>query len=320
VGAAARHVAAARRVEVARRPCIGRAAFAYPCVVSLYRLHEPIGLVAPRLIEPRLVAAFDSWIDAGSASTTAAATLADDGEIVVTFDADLLFDYRARRPTLEIVNGRPAELTWPGLVIRRSRIGGRDVLVLAGPEPDFRWRELSEAAVELGRRLGIVEWISVGAIPAAVPHTRSVPILGTESAPGLLRGDVPPGPSGLLRVPAAAISVLDFAVSRSGVPTVGYFAQVPHYISGEYPAAAIELLRAVERHLGADVPLGELPREARELRSRLDVAAAADETTRTYVERLEAMVDEARLPSGDDLISEIERFLRDRGSEDSQRS
>ena len=48
--------------------------------------------------------------------------------------------------------------------------------------------------------------------------------------------------------------------------------------------------------------------------------AALDETTRTYVERLESMVDEARLPAGDDLISEIERFLRERGTEDSQRS
>ena len=286
----------------------------YPCAVPLYRLHEPINLVSPRL-----VAAFDSWIDAGSASTTAAAKLADDGEVVATFDADLLFDYRARRPTLEIADGRPAELTWPELVLRRSRVGERDVLVLAGPEPDFRWRELSEAAVELGRRLGIVEWISIGAIPATVPHTRPVPMLGTESAPGLLRGDVLAGPSGLLRVPAAAISVLDFAVSRSGIPTVGYFAQVPHYISGEYPAAAIELLRAVERHLGGTIPLGELPREARELRSRLDIATGADENTRGYVERLEAVVDEARLPSGDDLISEIEQFLRDRGPEDSPR-
>jgi hypothetical protein len=31
------------------------------------------------------------------------------------------------------------------------------------------------------------------------------------------------------------------------------------------------------------------------------------------------MVDEARLPSGDELISEIERFLRERGGEGSQR-
>ena len=51
------------------------------------------------------------------------------------------------------------------------------------------------------------------------------------------------------------------------------------------------------------------------MRSRLDLATAADDTTKAYVARLEAMVDEERLPSGDELISDIERFLRDRGSE-----
>jgi hypothetical protein len=49
------------------------------------------------------------------------------------------------------------------------------------------------------------------------------------------------------------------------------------------------------------------------LRNRLDAATSQDETTRTYVERLEAMFDEQRLPSGGDLISDIERFLRDQG-------
>ena len=44
-------------------------------------------------------------------------------------------------------------------------------------------------------------------------------------------------------------------------------------------------------------------------------ATALDEKTRAYVERLEEMVDEARLPAGDELISEIERFLRERGEE-----
>jgi hypothetical protein len=240
--------------------------------------------------------------------------------VVATFDADALFDYRARRPTLEIVDGRPTELTWPELVIRHARIGDRDVLVLAGPEPDYRWRELAEAAVDIATRFEVAEWISLGAIPAAVPHTRSVPILGTASRPGLLRGDVQAGPEGTLRVPSACISVLDFAVSRAGIPTIGYYAQVPHYVSGPYPAAAIELIKAVGRHLDEDLNLGSLSEEARQLRSRLDLATGADETTRAYVERLEGMVDESRLPSGDDLISEIEKFLRDRGSEGSQRS
>ena len=45
--------------------------------------------------------------------------------------------------------------------------------------------------------------------------------------------------------------------------------------------------------------------------SRLDAATAADESTHAYVGRLEAMVDESRQPEGDDLITEIERFLRD---------
>jgi hypothetical protein len=68
------------------------------------------------------------------------------------------------------------------------------------------------------------------------------------------------------------------------------------------------------------IPAGELTDEARELRIRLDAAAASDDTTRGYVERLEAMYDEQRLPSGDDLISDIERFLRDQGSPGAQRS
>jgi len=266
------------------------------------------------LDSPVLIAAFDSWVDAGSASTTAAKLLAEEAPVVATFDPDELFDYRARRPILEIVDGRPSSLTWPELAVRRARIGERDILVLAGPEPDYRWRELAVDAVELTRQLGVAEWISLGAIPAAVPHTRPVPVLGTESRPGLLRGEVRPGPAGLLRVPSAAISVLDIAVSEAGVPAVGYFAQVPHYVSGAYPAAALALLNAVARHIGVEPPLGGLVAEAQQLRTRLDTAATVDETTREYVKRLEAMADEERLPSGDELISEIERFLRDQGS------
>ncbi len=282
----------------------------YSWPMALYRMESSAEMVAPAL-----VAAFDGWVDAGTASTTAAGRLAQDGEIVARFEADRLFDYRARRPTLEIVDGRPTRLTWPELTVRRTRLADRDVLVLAGPEPDYQWQELAEAAVELATRLGVVEWISLGAIPAAVPHTRPVPILGTASRPGLLRGDVQPGPDGLLRVPAAAISVLDMAVSAAGIAAVGYFAQVPHYVSGPYPAAAVELLRAIGRHLERDVPLGSLEDDARQVRTQLDTATAVDETTRSYVERLEAVVDEARRPLGDDLISEIERFLRDGGGE-----
>ena len=283
--------------------------------MSLYRLTDP-----PDLVAPTILAAFDGWVDSGSAATTAAELLADGGTDVATFDADLLFDYRSRRPTLDIVDGRLAELTWPELTLKHRRVDEKDLLVLTGAEPDFRWREFAAGVVELADRLGVVEWISLGAIPAAVPHTRSVPIMGTESAPGLLRADVRPGPTRILRVPSAALSVLEMSLAEAGTPAVGYFAQVPHYVSGPYPVAALALLQSLGRHLGVDIPAAELTAEAQQLRSRLDLATGADDTTRAYVERLEAMVDEERLPAGDELISEIERFLRDRGAPGGQGS
>lgn len=266
------------------------------------------------LIAPSLVAAFDGWVDSGSAATTALANLADGARVVARFDADSLFDYRARRPTLDILDGRLTEIVWPELLLRGARVGERDLLILTGAEPDYRWSEFADAVVELTRRLGVVEWISLGAIPAAVPHTRSVPILGTASEPGLLRGGIKPGPLGRLRVPASLVSVLELEVSRTGIPALGYFAQVPHYVSGPYPGAALELLDCLGRHLDVDLPMGDLPDESRQLRSHLDSLASGDATTRAYVERLESMVDEERLPSGDDLIEEIERFLRDGGT------
>src|SRR3990172_7725460 len=94
--------------------------------MPLYRLED-----APEIVAPTLIVAFDGWVDAGLASTTAAARLGDGAELVATFDPDELFDYRARRPTLEILDGKPANLTWPELTIRRTHGGdGRDGLGL----------------------------------------------------------------------------------------------------------------------------------------------------------------------------------------------
>jgi PAC2 family len=280
--------------------------------MPLYRMVESVTLDGPVL-----VAAFDGWVDAGNAGTLAARQLLGDASrVVAAFDADRLFDYRARRPTLDILDGTLQSLEWPELELRAARQGERDLLVLTGPEPDFRWHELSSDVTGLIKQLGVSTWVSLGSIPAAVAHTRPVPVLGTASVRGLLPEGVSQGPDGRLRVPSAALSVLELGVSQSGVPCVGFFAQVPHYLSAAYPQAAIELLGHVGRYLGFEPPLGELPMQALETRALLDAATAADERTKAHVERLEEMADQARLPVGDDLIADIERFLRDRGGGD----
>jgi PAC2 family protein len=276
--------------------------------MPLYRLREP----EDPLVAPAIVAAFDGWIDAGGASTAATEHLVGAAEPFATFGSDLLYDYRSRRPVLDIVDGTLTELTWPNLTMKRVRADTRDLLVLSGPEPDFRWRQLGGDVLEVAERLGVLEWVSLGAIPAAVPHTRPVPILATASKSGLLRDEERQGPQGLLRVPAAALSTIELVIAGGGIPTVGFYAQVPHYVGGSYPAATIAILEHAQRHLGVDLSLGSLPEEAISQRQRLDEAVAADEDSQTYLARLESVVDNEELPTGDELVSEIERFLRQR--------
>src|SRR5450759_4014567 len=66
----------------------------YPSPMPLYRLEDPL----PALDAPIVIAALDGWVDAGSAATSAVAVLAEHAARIATFDADALFDYRARRP------------------------------------------------------------------------------------------------------------------------------------------------------------------------------------------------------------------------------
>jgi hypothetical protein len=276
--------------------------------VSLYRLQEEI----PMLTAPVLVAAFDGWIDAAGAATACANHVAEGGRVVASFDVDSLNDYRARRPVLDVVDGVLARMQWPDIVLRHVAVGGRDILVLVGPEPDYKWKQLGDDLLELALRLGVVEWISLGAIPAAVPHTRPVPVLATASSDASLRDGEQQGPGGVLRVPAAALSAVEMTVAGAGIPAVGYYAQVPHYIGASaYAPATLALLQHLERRLGITIPLGTLGDDAVAQRQRLDVAIAEDEDSKEYLARLEALASEERMPSGDEIASEIERYLKE---------
>jgi len=275
--------------------------------VPLYRLADDL----PDLRDAVLVASFDGWVDAAEAASRAVGQVAGEATVVATFAPDAVFDYRSRRPVLDVQDGRLTELQWPELAIRHARVDRRDLLIFSGAEPDLRWQELAADAVALVRRLNVAEWVSLGAVPGAVAHTRPVPVMATASQAGLL--DEPAGPEGLLRVPSAALSVLEMAVTEAGTPAVGFYAQVPPYASIGYAAASIALVQRLSRHLSITIDVESLLAEEREQHARYDAAVADDAMLRETVSRLESAagdVESEQLPSGDDLAREIERFLR----------
>jgi hypothetical protein len=269
-----------------------------------------------KLAEPALIAGLNGWVDAGLAGTTAAAYIAQAGELVVRFDVDALIDYRARRPTLEIRDGVLTSLAWTELTIKRVRTERRDLLVLTGPEPDYRWLAFREAIVELAGRLGITESVCLGAIGATVPHTHATPLLITGADRGQLESDLPL-PSGAMQVPASALNIIEIYLAELGIRSVGMWAQVPHYVDGAYFAGALALVERAADHLGVVLSTAPLVDLVREQRARLDAIVAQRPDAQAYLDQLEANERAGgAAPPGEDIASELERFLREATGDD----
>jgi PAC2 family len=271
--------------------------------MAMYELDdEPTDVTAPALI-----VSFEDWVDAGASGTTAARHIADGGEVIATFDTDAIYDYRSHRPVLDIVDGSPKQFAWPTLSLIRRKLPERDVFVLTGPEPDFRWKEFAGDVLELALRVGIIEHVSLGAIPTAVPHTVPTPVVMTASSPELMKGAGPT--EGLLRVPAAAVSLVEWTLAEHGIPAVGFWAQVPHYAM-PYAPGSIALIRRIEDHLAVTIGAGALEEEAAAQRTQLGQIFLANPDAKEYLERLEGLVGEQEVPLAENIGEEVERFLR----------
>jgi len=271
----------------------------------------------PELRDPVLLIALDGFVDAGSAASTASAFLRHrwQAEQVGWFDGDELIDYRARRPNAVVDSGVVRRIDWPEIELVAARLDGpHDVLLLLGPEPDMRWRAFSEQVARLCAQLGVVQVIQLGAYPAAAPHTRPVVVTRArnrvEQRLVLDASDV-----GGYTGPVNATTVLQNELAEHGVPALGLWAEVPHYIAtNPHPPASLALVQIVSRALGIHVDTTELRAAAQLHLEQVAEAVAEHEDAASMVAALEEMTDagetDEELPSGDDLAAEIEYFLR----------
>ncbi len=265
----------------------------------------------PKLDAPVLLVAFDGWIDAGAAGTGALAWITGDRSPFIRFDADELFDFRDQRPMHELREGVIESFEWPEITMTAISGGERDLVVLTGTEPAHRWKQFVGSVATIASDLGVSELIGIGGIPWAVPHTRPIPVLTTSSDPARIPED-DDRPEGLIRVPAAVSRAIEVELTASGISAMGFWARVPHYVGVDFHAAALALIERIARHLGVSFEVGALAAEADAQRIHLDAITEARPDIATMVERLEGIMDQDVPTSGEDLATEIERFLRNR--------
>lgn len=271
----------------------------------------------PPLRRPVLVVTLEGFVDAGAVATTASRFLRHrwKSEAVARFERDVFIDYRARRPTAVVDNGELRRVEWPDIVLSVATVEGpRDVALLLGPEPDMAWEAFFEGVGDACEHLGVEAVLGLGAYPAATPHTRPVRIMQAHNgAPGGVTVDAS-GISGYTG-PVGAGTALHDALAARGVPAVGLWAEVPHYVAGApNPTAALAMVRAVVSVLETTVDTTELEGAAKLHREQIDEAVSRHEEAAGMVAALERQIDAGEdhvdLPSGEDIADEIERYLR----------
>ena len=270
---------------------------------------------------PVLIVVLDGWVDAGFGAATAVAAILSEmkTETFATFETDDLIDQRARRPRLRIDDGVRAGISWPELqvLVGRDRMGS-GVALLIGPEPDYRWRQFTGEVVKVARDLDVRLVVSLGAFPNATPHTRPIKLAATASDAELARkiGVV----RGAIEVPAGLGEVIGEACVAVGIPSIGLWARVPHYVAAmPFAPAALALVEGLSSISGLVFGTDGLTRSAEEARRQVDELIAQSPDHEAMVRKMEEQLDtegevlldiEGDLPSGDEIASELERYLR----------
>jgi proteasome assembly chaperone (PAC2) family protein len=280
----------------------------------------------PNLRSPVMVCAFRGWNDAAAAASTALGAIATslDAQLVARVDPEEFFDFQSTRPTITMDEGQTRRIEWPenNLIAAQVPAADRDLVLLDGTEPNLRCRTFSEAIATAADALGVELVVTLGSLIAEVSHTLPVPITGLASSTDLvdeleLERSNYEGPTGI-------VGVVHDTCGRTGIDSASLWAAVPHYVAAvPNPKAALALLRRLEGMTGIAVEASELEEETTDYEEQIGRAVAANPEIEELVERIEAeqvdmLADEAdELPSADSIAREFQRFLRQKGGEQS---
>ena len=280
-----------------------------------------------RLRRPVLLMAFGGWNDAAEAATAAVRFLRQtwDGRPLADLDCEEFYHFGLTRPQVRFKPGTTErEILWPDTefhLCSRADLS-RDVLIGVGAEPHLRWKTYCRAVLDLCQELQVGLVVTLGALLAEVPHTKPVRLSGFATDPELaavlgVRPTRYEGPTGI-------VGVLSSTARAAGFATASLWANVPHYISAvENPRATLALVHRVNRLLDGPLNVRELEEATTQFDAQLAEVLAQNRKVASYVRKLEAKDVEAddvnepsgELPSADDLVAEIERFLREQPPE-----
>ena len=275
----------------------------------------------PKRKLPTMVVAFAGWPDAAESATRAVKYMVRKlpATKFAEIDPEEFFDFTLVRPQTRVNRRGERTIRWPANDFYYFAPGDETdgLLLFNGTEPNLRWRTFSSIVTGIAERFGVKLVVSLGALLDAVPHTREAKITGRASSDELtqkaewmgIRNSGYQGPTGI------HTAFMD-ACQKKGLPYASIWGHCPHYVNtSPNPAISYALLTKLQSLVDFEVDLEELRLAGEAFESEVTEAISKDSDIVAYVQRLEQRHDAASEPSGDipspdDMVKELEQFLR----------
>ena len=282
---------------------------------------------------PILIAAFSGLNDFGGAAIATLDHLSEawGARDLAEITPEPFFDFTVQRPVVRLA-GETRVIDWPVPTFRVASPEGadRDFLLLKSAEPHLRWRTFTEAVADLMQAVGATTSITIAAQAAAVPHTRPLPVTLSASDDDFEQQFGLEVPESRYEGPTGIVGVLNLSHRSRGWRNASLWAQVPHYLTvGPNPGAVSALVEVLDRGFGLHTSLEAVEAQAERFEEQVKEAMAESGEVASYIRNLEEQYDAngpqraapdeggaAELPSAEDLLSDLEGFLRDQRSDD----
>ena len=284
------------------------------------------------LRNPVLIAAFSGLNDFGGAAVATLEHLEEawGASDLAEIEPEPFFDFTVQRPTVRL-EGDERRIDWPipRFSVASPEGSDRDFVLLSSAEPHLRWRTFTEIIAEVMEATGATTSITIAAQAAATPHTRPMPVTLSASHDDFEQQFGLEVPESRYEGPTGIVGVINLSHRTRGWRNASLWAQAPHYLStGPNPGAITALVEVLDRGFGLQTSLAAVEAQAADFEDQVRQALEESNAAADYIKNLEEQYDEnqsrqpappeegGELPSAEDLLSDLEGFLRDQQRDD----
>ena len=282
-------------------------------------------LAKPVLNKPLMIMAFSGWANAGEVPSSSLWYILSrlDATLCAELQSDDFYVYlntgsENKRPMVNIKDGMiqsysPVTLNFWSY---KAPPGGRDLMLVSGPEPEQRWNRLTDLILNLAKEFEVEKIVVLGGSFDAIPHTAPTRVTGVAN---FLSEKEELKEHNIEMVnyqgPSSIHTLLMVNAARRNIPMVSLWAHTPHYIQVTNFIGCYNLMLKLNELLKINIDLDVAQKDSEHLYKQIDQAIEKKPELRDYLKILGAEFRKGRKSTGEpinqNIIKEIEDLFKE---------